>query len=91
MDVQIYTLITLVNRRDNFHYVSKSIDCKLCSYLQWVDICINNTLYHVDIGHNTQFIFMSLISTLLVSVYMFSVHIMLPILQYCDMHLMVKW
>ena len=44
MYVQTYTLITLVNRKDNFHYVSKSIDCKLCNYLQCVDISINSSL-----------------------------------------------
>ena len=86
-----HTLIFIVNRWDNFHYVSKSTDCKLCSYLQYVDtVLITVCFYQVDIAHNTQFIFMSFISTLLVSVYMFSVYIMLPILQYCDMHLMVK-
>ena len=45
MYVQAYKLITLLNRRDNFHYVSKFIDCKLCSYLQCVDIGINNSLF----------------------------------------------
>ena len=49
----------LVNRRDNFHYVSKSIDCKLCNYLQYVDIVfITVCFYQVDIVHNAQFIFM---------------------------------
>ena len=89
MYVQTFTLITLVSRWDNFHYVSKSIDCKLCNYLQCVDICINNSLYHIDIVQNRQFILMS--SCLLcLSVYLFSVYIMLPILQCCDMHVMVK-
>ena len=59
MYVQTYRLITLVNRRDNFHHVSKSIDCKLCNYLPYVDICINNSLYKINIVHNTQLIFMS--------------------------------
>ena len=59
MYVQTYTLITLVNRRDNFHYVSKCTDCRLCNYLQYVDICINNCLYHIDIVQNTKFIFIS--------------------------------
>ena len=45
MYVQTYTLITLVNKRDNFHYVSKWNDCKLWNYLQCVDICINNSLF----------------------------------------------
>ena len=59
MYVQTYTIITLVNRRDNFHYVSKSIDCKLCNYLQYVDIVLRTIcFYQVDIVHNTQFIFM---------------------------------
>ena len=69
--VQIHTPITLVNRRDNFHYVSKSIDCKLCNYLQYVDtVLITVCLYQVDIVHNTQLIFMS--SFACVSVYVIS-------------------
>ena len=43
--VQTYTLITLVNRTDNLHNVSKSIDCKLCNYLEFVHICIMNSLF----------------------------------------------
>ena len=60
MYVHTCTLITLVNRRDNFHYVSKSIDWKLCNYLQYVDIVlITVCLYQVGRVHNTQLIFMS--------------------------------
>ena len=60
MYVYKYTLIIWVNRRDNFHYVSKSIDCKLCNDLQYVDIVfITLCFYQVDRVRNTQFIFMS--------------------------------
>ena len=55
-----YTCIIWVKRRDNFHNVSKSIDCKLCNDLQYVDIVfITLCFYQVDRVHNTQFIFMS--------------------------------
>ena len=92
MYVYTYTLISQVKRRDNFHYVSKSIDCKLCNDLQYLDIVfIICCFYQVDRVHNTQFIVMSAFLTLLMSDYMFSIHDMLPILQYCAMHLMVKW
>ena len=43
--VQKYTLIVVVNRMDYLHNVSKSIDCKLCNYLQFVHICIMNSLF----------------------------------------------
>ena len=42
------------------YYASKSIDCKLCNDLQYVDIVfITLCFYQVDRVHNTQFIFMS--------------------------------
>ena len=67
-----YTLIILVNRRDNFHYVSKSTDCKLCNYFHYVDIVfITLCFYQVDIVHNTQFIFMSAFLLCLCQCYMF--------------------
>ena len=60
MYVYTYTLMIWVKRRDNFHYISKSIDCKLCNDLQYVDILfITLCFYQVDRVHNTQFIFMS--------------------------------
>ena len=60
MYVYTYTLIIWVNRRDNFHYVSKSIYCKLYNDLQYVDIVfIKLCCYQVDRVHNTQFIFMT--------------------------------
>ena len=90
MYVYTYTLIIRVKRWDNFHYVSKSIYCKLCNDLQYVDIVfITLCFYQVDRVHNTVH-FYDCISTLLVSVYMFSIHFMLHVLQYCDMHAMVK-
>ena len=58
MSKHIYSLPWVI-RRDNFHYVSKSIDCKLCNDLQCVDICINKSLYHIDKVQSTQFIFKS--------------------------------
>ena len=60
MYIYTYTLIIWVNRRDNFHYVSKSTDWKLCNDLQYVDIVfITLCFYQVDRGNNTQFIYMS--------------------------------
>ena len=91
MYVYTYTCIIKVKRRDDCHNVSKSIDCKLCNDLQYVDIVlIRLCFYQVDTVHHAQFIFMSSISTVLVLVYMFSIHVMLQVRQYCDMHLIVK-
>ena len=60
MYVYTYTLIIQVQRRDNFHYVSKPIYWKLCNDLQYVDIVfITVCCYQVDRVHNTQFSFMS--------------------------------
>ena len=75
MYVHTYTLITLVNKRDSFHYVSKSIDCKLCNYLPYVDIVFMTVcFYQVDTIHNTQLIFMSSFLLCFVSVYVFSTY-----------------
>ena len=91
MYIYTYTLIIWVNRRDNFYYVSKSINCKLCNDPQYVDIVfITLCFYQVDRVQNTLHFYVS-ISTLLLSVYIFSIHFMLHIWHYCDLHLMVKW
>ena len=80
MYVYTYTLIILVKKRDNFYYVTKSIDCELCNYLQYVDIVfITLCFYQFYRVHNTQFIFYVCIATLLLSVYIFSIYIILPI------------
>ena len=58
--VFLHIYMHYIKRRDNFHDVSKSIDCKLCNDLQYVDIVfITLCFYQVDRVHNTQFIFMS--------------------------------
>ena len=48
--VQTYKLITLLNRRDNFHCVSKCNDFTFCNYLQFVYICMMNSLYKVKLN-----------------------------------------
>ena len=91
MYVQIYTLITLVNTRDNFHNVSKWIHCKSWNYIQCVDICIDHSLFQSGWYSSSYTVdFYVCMSTLLVSLYMFSVHIMLLIVNCCDIHVMVK-
>ena len=90
MYVYTYTCIIQVKRRDNFHDVSKSIDCKLCNDLQYVDIVfIRLCFYQVDRVHNTQFILCLHFYCACVSVYVFNTFYV-TIWQYCDMHLIVK-